>query len=36
VIAAALVFTSSWLGFGLEEIAGLALIKGLHQYYVHS
>lgn len=36
VIAAALVFTTSWLGFGLEEIAGLALIKGLHQYYAHS
>ncbi len=36
VIAASLVFTSSWMGFRLEEIAGLALIKGLHQYYVHS
>jgi len=36
VIAACLVFTSSWMGFRLEEIAGLALIKGLHQYYVHS
>lgn len=36
VIAAALVFATSWLGFGLEEIAGLVLIKGLHQYYVHS
>lgn len=36
VIAACLVFTSSWMGFRLEEIAGLALIKALHQYYVHS
>jgi sterol desaturase/sphingolipid hydroxylase (fatty acid hydroxylase superfamily) len=36
VIAACLVFTSSWMGFRLEEIAGLALIKGLHQYYVHA
>lgn len=36
IIAACLVFTSSWMGFRLEEIAGLALIKGLHQYYVHS
>lgn len=36
LIAAALVATSSWLGFRLEEIAGLALLKGLHQYYVHA
>lgn len=36
VIAGCLVFTSSWMGFRIEEIAGLALIKGLHQYYVHS
>lgn len=36
VIAAVLVFTSSWMGFRLEEIAGLALIRGLHQYYVHA
>ena len=36
VIAGCLVFTSSWMGFRLEEIAGLALIKGLHQHYVHS
>lgn len=36
VIAACLVFTSSWMGFTIGEIAGLALIKALHQYYVHS
>jgi sterol desaturase/sphingolipid hydroxylase (fatty acid hydroxylase superfamily) len=36
VIAGCLVFTMSWMGFRMEEIAGLALIKGLHQYYVHS
>jgi sterol desaturase/sphingolipid hydroxylase (fatty acid hydroxylase superfamily) len=36
VIAASLVFTSSWMGFQLHEIAGLALIQGLHQYYIHS
>lgn len=36
VIASFLVATTSWMGFKLEEIAGLALIKGLHQYYVHS
>ncbi len=36
VIAACLVATTSWMGFKLDEIAGLALLKGLHQYYVHS
>lgn len=36
LIAASLVFATSWLGFGMEEIAGLVLIKALHQYYVHS
>lgn len=36
VIAACLVFTSSWLGFKLEEIYLLSLLKALHQYYVHS
>lgn len=36
VIAACLVATTSWMGFRMEEIAGLVLIKGLHQYYVHS
>lgn len=36
VIAACLVFTSSWLGFELKDIAWLALIQGLHQYYIHS
>jgi sterol desaturase/sphingolipid hydroxylase (fatty acid hydroxylase superfamily) len=36
VIAACLVVTSSWMGFAIHEIAGLALIQGLHQYYVHS
>ena len=36
VIAGCLVFTSSWMGFRPEEIAGLALIQGLHQYYVHA
>lgn len=36
VIAGALVFATSWLGFRMEEIAGLVLIKGLHQHYVHS
>lgn len=36
VIAGFLVVTTSWMGFKVEEIAGLALIKALHQYYVHS
>lgn len=36
VIAGCLVFTSSRMGFRLEQIAGLALTKGLHQHYVHS
>ena len=36
VIAGCLVFTSSRMGFRMEQIAGLALTKGLHQHYVHS
>lgn len=36
VIAACLVFSSTWLGFGIKEIYGLALLQGLHQYYVHA
>lgn len=32
VTAGCLVFNSSWMGFRLEDIAGLALIKGLHQH----
>ena len=35
VIAGCLVFTSSRMGFRMEQIAGLALTKGLHQHYVH-
>lgn len=35
-IAGCLVFTSSWLGFKIQEIFILATIKALHQYYVHS
>ncbi len=36
IIAAALVFTSTWLGFKIEQIYALATLKALHQYYVHS
>ncbi len=36
VIAACLVFTSSWLGFGIGEIYMLALIQAVHQHYVHA
>jgi sterol desaturase/sphingolipid hydroxylase (fatty acid hydroxylase superfamily) len=36
VIAGSLVFTMTWMGFGLHEIYGLALIKALHQHYVHA
>jgi sterol desaturase/sphingolipid hydroxylase (fatty acid hydroxylase superfamily) len=36
VIAACLVLTTSWMGFSIQEIAGLVLIQGLHQYYVHA
>ncbi|MEQ8322327.1 MAG: sterol desaturase family protein [Rhodospirillales bacterium] len=36
VIAACMVFSSTWLGFGIPEIFGLALLQGLHQHYVHA
>jgi len=36
VIAACLVVSSSWLGLDIKEIYGLALVQGLHQYYVHA
>jgi sterol desaturase/sphingolipid hydroxylase (fatty acid hydroxylase superfamily) len=36
VIAGALVFTLSWLGFAIEAIYGLAICKAVHQYYVHA
>jgi sterol desaturase/sphingolipid hydroxylase (fatty acid hydroxylase superfamily) len=36
VIAWGLVLTMSWLGFSMQEIAGLALVKAVHQHYVHS
>lgn len=36
VIAGALVLSSTWLGLEMSEIAGLALMRSLHQYYVHA
>lgn len=35
-IAGALVLSSTWMGLKVEEIAGLALLRSLHQYYVHA
>ena len=35
-IAAFLVVSMSWMGLGITDIAGVALIRALSQYYVHS
>lgn len=35
-IGICLIFTATWMGLGIEDIAGLAMIRALHQYYVHS
>jgi sterol desaturase/sphingolipid hydroxylase (fatty acid hydroxylase superfamily) len=36
VIASALVLSSTWMGLSIEAIAGLAIVRALHQYYVHA
>lgn len=36
VIVSALVFSSTWMGLDVKEIASLALLRALHQYYVHA
>ena len=36
VIVMALLFSSTWMGIKIEEIAGLALLRSLHQYYAVS
>lgn len=35
-IGACMIFSATWLGLSVTDIAGLALIRALHQYYVHS
>jgi len=36
LIASFIFLTSAWLGLSIEEIALLATVKAIHQYYVHS
>jgi len=36
IIASILFLSSTWLGLEVEEVAGLALLRALHQYYVHA
>jgi len=36
IIVTILFLSSTWLGLKVEEVAGLALLRALHQYYVHA